>query len=117
MLKTYGVSRDLSYQFNNLLSEEIEKRKEETDSDKLISNDNINSIRDRNYDYYNKNILVPSYILKYRENIEDLRKLKNQCNQYFIICYYILNIFYVSSFRITSFSRESFSIAIFRGRK
>ena len=88
MLKTYGVSKDISYHFNNLLTEEIEKRKEETDSDKLISNDNIDSIRDNNYNYYNKNIL-PSYILKYRQNIDDLRKLKNlilgRCHIYMII--------------------------------
>ena len=112
MLKTYGVSKDLSYHFNNLLTEEIEKRKEETDSDKLISNDNINSIRDNNYDYYNKNIL-PTYILKYRQNIDDLRKLKNQCNKYFIINFYLINLFYIFSCRITSITRKSFSFAIF----
>ena len=112
MLKTYGVSKDLSYHFNNLITEEIEKRKEETDSDKLISNDNINTIINNNYDCYNKNIL-PSYIIKYRQNIDDLRKLKNQCNKYFIINFYLINLFYIFSCRITSITRKSFSFAIF----
>ena len=85
MIKTYGVSKDLSYQYNNLISEEIEKRKDENDSEKLISNDNINSIRNNNYENSNKNLLLPSYIIKYRENIEDLRKIRIKCNQYFII--------------------------------
>jgi len=79
MFKTYGASKDLSYLFNNLVTEEIEKRKEETDSDKLISDNNINTIRNNNYEYFNKNA-IPIYILKYRENIEDLRKLKIKCN-------------------------------------
>ena len=79
MFKTYGASKDLSYLFNNLVTEEIEKRKEETDSDKLISDNNINTIRNNNYEYFNKNT-IPIYILKYRENIEDLRKLKIKCN-------------------------------------
>ena len=95
-----------------MITEEIEKRKEETDSDKLISNDNINTIRNNNYDYYNKNIL-PSYIIKYRQNIDDLRKLKNQCNKYFIINFYLINLFYIFSCRITSITRKSFSFAIF----
>ena len=79
MFKTYGASKDLSYLFNNLVTEEIEKRKEETDSDKLISDNNINTIRNNNYEYFNKNT-IPIYILKYRENIEELRKLKIKCN-------------------------------------
>ena len=84
MFKTYGASKDLSYHFNNLVTEEIEKRKEETDSDKLISDNNINTIRNNNYEYFHKNT-IPIYILKYRENIEDLRKLKIKCNKYFIL--------------------------------
>jgi hypothetical protein len=84
MFKTYGASKDLSYYFNNLVSEEIEKRKEETDSDKLISDDNINTIRNNKYEHFHKNA-IPTYILKYRENIEDLRVLKIKCNQYFIL--------------------------------
>ena len=43
MYKTYGVSKDLSYKYHNLSSEESEKRKEENDSDKLISDNNISS--------------------------------------------------------------------------
>ena len=79
MIKTYGVSKDLSYHFNNLLSEELEKRKDENDSDKLISDNNINSLRNNQYEYSNK-IFIPKYILKYKTNIEDLNKLKIKCN-------------------------------------
>jgi len=79
MFKTYGVSKDLSYQFHNFLTEEIEKKKDENDSDKLISDNNINSSRNISYEYQNK-IIIPSYILKYRSNIEELRKLKIKCN-------------------------------------
>ena len=79
MIKTYGVSKDLSYRFNNLLSEELEKRKDENDSDKLISDNNINSLRNNQYEYSNK-IFIPKYILKYKTNIEDLNKLKIKCN-------------------------------------
>ena len=84
MFKTYGVSKDISYKFNNLLSEEIEKRKDENDSDKLISDNNINSIRNNSYEY-SRNNTIPKYILKYRTNIEDLRKLKIKCNSYYIL--------------------------------
>ncbi len=79
MIKTYGVSKDLSYRFNNLLSEELEKRKDENDSDKLISEDNIDSLRNNKYEYSNK-IKIPKYILKYKSNIEDLNILKTKCN-------------------------------------
>ena len=79
MIKTYGVSKDLSYRFNNLLSEELEKRKDENDSDKLISDNNINSLRNNQYEYSNK-IIMPKYILKYKSNIEDLNILKTKCN-------------------------------------
>jgi len=79
MIKTYGVSKDLSYHFHNLLSEELEKRKDENDSDKLISDNNINSLRNNQYEYSNK-IFIPKYILKYKTNIEDLNKLKIKCN-------------------------------------
>ena len=78
MFKTYGASKDLSYKFHNLLTEEIEKRKDENDSDKLISENN-NSLNNNLYGYSNK-LTIPQYILKYRTNIEDLRKLKNKCN-------------------------------------
>ena len=83
MIKTYGVLKDLSYQFHNLLTEEIEKRKDENDSDKLIS-DNNNSLNNNLYGYSEK-ITIPQYILKYRANIEDLRKLKNKCNLSYIL--------------------------------
>ena len=79
MFKTYGASKDLSYKFHNLLTEEIEKRKDENDSDKLISEDNIDSLRNNKYEYSNK-IFIPKYILKYKTNIEDLNKLKIKCN-------------------------------------
>ena len=79
MIKTYGVSKDLSYHFHNLLSEELEKRKDENDSDKLISDNNINSLRNNQYEYSNK-IKIPKYILKYKSNIEDLNILKTKCN-------------------------------------
>ncbi len=80
MFKTYGASKDLSYKFNNLLNEEIEKRKEESDSDKLITDNSITSSRKNLlYEYSYKNSL-PKYILKYKANIEDLRKLKIKCN-------------------------------------
>ena len=79
MIKTYGVSKDLSYHFHNLLSEELEKRKDENDSDKLISDNNINSLRNNQYEY-SKKIIMPKYILKYKENIEDLNILKIKCN-------------------------------------
>ena len=41
MYKSYGVTKDLSYKFRNLVQEEIEKKKENTDSDNLIDENNI----------------------------------------------------------------------------
>lgn len=41
MIKKYGASRDLTYQFHNLLQEELEKKKENTDSDNLIEENNV----------------------------------------------------------------------------
>ena len=80
MFKTYGASKDLSYKFHNLLTEEIEKRKDENDSDKLISENNINdSTKNNTLNYFHKNTL-PGYIIKYKNNIDDLRKLKIKCN-------------------------------------
>ena len=76
MYKTYGVSKDLSYKFNNILSEEIEKRKEENDSDKLISDDNNNIINNS----FNNSFEIPLYILKYKANIDELKRLKLKCN-------------------------------------
>lgn len=43
MLKNYGVSNNLSYKYRNLLQEEIEKKKDNTDSDNLIDENNIKS--------------------------------------------------------------------------
>ena len=43
MFKNYGVSNNLSYKFRNLVQEEIEKKKENTDSDNLIDENNIKS--------------------------------------------------------------------------
>jgi hypothetical protein len=80
MFKTYGASKDLSYKFHNLLTEEIEKRKDENDSDKLISENNINDLTKNNtLNYFHKNTL-PGYIIKYKNNIDNLRKLKIKCN-------------------------------------
>jgi len=42
MIKRYGASRDHSYRFHVLISDEIEKRKENNDSDKLIDENIIN---------------------------------------------------------------------------
>ena len=36
MIKNYGVSKDLSYLYRNLVQEESEKKKENNDSDNLI---------------------------------------------------------------------------------
>ena len=41
MYKNYGVSKDLSYKYRNLVQEEIEKKKDNTDSDNLIEENNI----------------------------------------------------------------------------
>ena len=41
MYKIYGVSKDLSYKFRNLVQEEIEKKKKNKDSDNLINKNNI----------------------------------------------------------------------------
>ena len=41
MLKKYGVSNNLYYKFINFLQEEIEKKKENNDSDNLIDENNI----------------------------------------------------------------------------
>ena len=79
MFKTYGISKDLSYQFHNFLTEEIEKKKDENDSDKLISDNNINSSRNNSYENSNK-FAISSYILKYKLNMEELRKIKIRCN-------------------------------------
>jgi len=41
MQKNYGVSNNLSYKFRNFVQEEIEKKKENNDSDNLIDENNI----------------------------------------------------------------------------
>jgi len=41
MIKKYGASRDLTYQYHNLCQEEMEKKKENTDSDNLIDEKNF----------------------------------------------------------------------------
>jgi hypothetical protein len=41
MIKKYGASRDLTYQYHNIWQEEMEKKKENTDSDNLIDENNV----------------------------------------------------------------------------
>jgi len=41
MIKKYGALRDLTYQYHNLLQEEMEKKKDNTDSDNLIDEKNV----------------------------------------------------------------------------
>ena len=41
MIKKYGASRDLTYQYHNILQEEMEKKKESIDSDNLIDEKNV----------------------------------------------------------------------------
>ena len=41
MLKNYGVSNNLSYKYRNFVQEEIEKKKDNNDSDNLIDENNI----------------------------------------------------------------------------
>ena len=43
MIKNYGVSKDLSYKYRNLIQVEIDRKKENNDSDNLIDENNIKS--------------------------------------------------------------------------
>ena len=41
MIKNYGFSQNLTYKFRNFIQEEIEKKKDNNDSDTLIEDRNI----------------------------------------------------------------------------
>ena len=41
MNKSYGASQNLTYKFRNFIQEELEKKKENNDSDALIDDKNI----------------------------------------------------------------------------
>jgi hypothetical protein len=41
MIKKYGATRDLTYQYHNIWHEEMEKKKENTDADNLIDEKNV----------------------------------------------------------------------------
>ena len=41
MIKNYGFSQNLTYKFRNFIQEEIEKKKDNNDSDSLIEDRNI----------------------------------------------------------------------------
>lgn len=42
MIKNYGFSQNLTYKFRNFIQEEIEKKKDNNDSDTLIEERNLN---------------------------------------------------------------------------
>lgn len=41
MIKNYGFSQNLTYKFRNFIQEELEKKKDNNDSDNLIEEKNI----------------------------------------------------------------------------
>ena len=41
MIKNYGFSQNLTYKYRNFIQEELEKKKDNTDSDNLIEEKNI----------------------------------------------------------------------------
>jgi len=86
MIKKYGASRDLTYQYHNLLQEEMEKKKDNTDSDNLIDEKNVkvNRLISSNASEYdkshndpsNKSCNLPNYISNYYINKNDIKSLE-----------------------------------------
>ena len=40
MIKTYGFSQNLTYKFHNIIQEDLDKKKDNSDSDTLIDDKN-----------------------------------------------------------------------------